>query len=66
MTLKKYLNKHKIQATPDQRSIIGLQIGKLQHKHDYILEDGFNVKFYDEYFLDDLEVGEIIVNELLK
>lgn len=64
MTLKQHLEAHKISATPDQRSQIGIHISKLEHNYCSTMEDRFNVKVYDESFLNSDTVSLIIINYL--
>lgn len=64
MTLKEYLDKNKIKTIGDQRSEIGRYISKLEHDFSYVIEDGFNVKNYNENFLTSKDVSEIIISQL--
>lgn len=66
MTLKEYLDKHSIKAIPDQRSQIGMNLAKIDNTTNRVLEDGWNVKDYDEAFLKSKEVSNIIINTLNK
>ena len=64
MTLKEFLEENKINATPDQRSIIGRLISKKGDSKGYVLENGISVKNYKESFLNDLNTTRIIINYL--
>ena len=66
MTLKNYLNQNNIKATPDDRSRIGVLLSNCKHSYIRTIEDGHNVKEYEESFLDDVETQIIIINYLTK
>ncbi len=64
MTLKEFLEENKINATSDQRSVIGRLISKKDDNKGYVLENGSNVKDYKEHFLNDIKTTSIIINYL--
>lgn len=67
MTLKEFFEKNNIQATPDQRSQIGLLFkSTLNDFKEYVIEDGFKVKDYKDSFLNKIEIQTIIINHLSK
>ena len=66
MTLKVYLEQNNIKATPDDRSRIGKLLSGCKHYFTRTIEDGHNVKEYEESFLDDVNTQIIIINHLTK
>lgn len=66
MTLKEFLEENKINATPDQRSVIGRLISSKNDNKGYINEYGNNVKNYKESFLNNEKTINIIINYLTK
>jgi len=66
MTLKEHLENHNLKATKDQRSQIGKLLSKIDDTTNRVLEDGWNVKDYDNSFLNDIKTSDIIINHLSK
>lgn len=66
MTLKEHLEKNNVKATKDQRSQIGKLLSKIDNTTNRVLEDGWNVKDYDNSFLNDIRTSTIIINHLNK
>ena len=64
MTLKEFLEDNKINATPDQRSVIGRFISKNNDNNGYVFENGSNVKNYKDEFLNEIETTCKIINYL--
>ena len=64
MTLKEFLENHKILCSPNQRSKIGLLISSKNDSNGRVIEEGYNVKDYKESFLESKNVTDIIINFL--
>ena len=64
MTLKEYLEREGIKATPDQRSKIGCFISKKSEYKVKVIEDRWEVNDYQESFLREEYVIDTIIKIL--